>query len=136
MEVAAAARVGGGGGVIVGSGEDSGGWRCGEGVDPERLDSAGENRGGGGWSRNLRGDWNCLAMRDGDLLDGAEEVFGGGMGEAIAQEVGAHGFVHGLVADEVLKGRQKSRGFAVGYSAVGIDVAELEGPAGDRIVVG
>ena len=77
-----------------------------------------------------------LAAGDGDLFDGAEEVFGGGVGEAVALEVGAHGLVHGVAADEAFEGGEEGGGFAVGDSAVGVGVAELEGPAGDGIVVG
>ena len=92
--------------------------------------------GAGGCDRSGWCGGDGLAVRDGDLLDGAEEVFRGGVGEAVAQEVGAHGFVHGVAADEAFESGEKGGGFAVGDSAVGIGVAELEGPTGDGIVVG
>ena len=82
------------------------------------------------------GDGNRFATCDGDLFDGAEEVFCGGMSEAVALEVSAHGFVHGVAADDAFEGDEESGGFAVGNSSVGVGVAELEGPAGDGIEVG
>ena len=72
-----------------------------------------------GWGRRQCGGRDGFAVCDGDLLDGAEEVFSGGMGEAVAQEVGAHGFVHGVAADEAFESGEEGGGFAVGDAAVG-----------------
>ncbi len=77
-----------------------------------------------------------FAIFDGYFFDGAEEVFGGGVGEAIALEPGAHGLVHGVAADDAFKGGEGGGGFAVGDAAVGVVVAEEPGEASDGVEVG
>ncbi len=89
-----------------------------------------------GCSRDLWGGGDGFAAGDGYFFNGAEKVFRCGMGEAIAEEVGAHGFVHGVAADEAFESGEQGGGFAVGDAAVGFGVAEFEGPASDWIVIG
>src|ERR1700721_377146 len=85
--------------------------------------------------RRLHGHEREAAAAGGDLLNGAEEVFGCGVGEAVSHEVGMHRFVHGVAPYYAFESGEESSGFTVGDYAVRLGVAELEGPAGDGIEV-
>src|ERR1700721_1086826 len=85
--------------------------------------------------RRLHGHEREAAAAGGDLLNGAEEVFGCGGGEAVSHEVGMHRFVHGVAPYYAFESGEESSGFTVGDYAVRLGVAELEGPAGDGIEV-
>ena len=57
------------------------------------------------------------------------------MSEAVAHEIGAHCLIHCVAADDSFEGSKECRGFAVGYAAVGVRVAELKRPPGYGIEV-
>ena len=58
------------------------------------------------------------------------------MSEAVLHEIGAHGFGHGVFADDAFESEQHAGGFAISDTAIGSETVELVGFLRHGIAIG
>src|SRR5580700_1992403 len=70
-----------------------------------------------------------------DVFDGLQEIFPGGMLEAVAKEVFVESGEHGVFANYFFKREKDGAGLAVGYAAIRVVTDEIPGKPSDRVGV-